>query len=262
MTSISTILSVAVLSSMALVRATEEDGFSLWPQRPAELEQARLLVAEQKLEDAVSVLQPFVQEKGIAGREARQITGSINVRRYLSRSHPRAAVHRVKRGETLARIAASRACPTDVIMLLNGMVEPSNLKAGQELVVVPMDLRMEIHPLQRELTVWDGKVLVAAYNILSVENFNGKGNTETEVLSRDGYVNTTPVPKRSTQFLGSDRGMQLANGMALASETRGRGCVMRMDRKDLNELTLLLGVGGRVSVVCDEDEFVAVPAQE
>ena len=65
-----------------------------------------------------------------------------------------------------------------------------------------------------------------------------------------------------TQFLGSERGMQLENGITLASENRGAGRVIRMEKKDLNELTLLVGVGGRVSVVCDEDSFEPLAPSE
>ncbi|MBQ2378858.1 MAG: LysM peptidoglycan-binding domain-containing protein [Akkermansia sp.] len=263
MTSTFSILSAAVLFSLGIVHASDEGEFSLWPRRPEELEQARKLAETQKLDEAAALLQPYVQEKGIAGREARQIAGSINVRRYLSRSHPRASIYRVKRGDTLARIAASQGCPPDVIMLLNGMIEPSNLKSGQQLVLVPMDLRMEIHPTQREVSVWDGDKLVAAYNIVSVENINGKKNVEAKVIAREGYINSTPLSKRAmTQFLGSERGLQLDNGITLASEMRGAGRVVRMEKKDLNELTLLVGVGGRVSVVCDEDTFEPVTPAE
>lgn len=247
---------VALFSLAAtLVCSAEEEGYSLWPRRPKELESARNLVDEQKYDEAVALLQPFVREGGIAGREARQITGVINVRRYLTRNHPRAQVHLVKRGETLARIAADCSCPADVIMLLNGIVEPSDLKAGQKVVVVPTDLRMELRPLQREISVWDGTQLVASYNILGAEGFTKSTNEETEVSERQGYLGGVLLPQRSTQFLCSDRGITLANGVCLASDERGQGRILKLERKDLNELALLMGIGARVSVVYDEAAY-------
>ncbi len=257
MISIFSILRGVVLFSLASsqVFSADDDGYSLWPRRPEELEAARRLMGEQKYDDAVSLLQPFVQEVGIAGREARQMTGAINVRRYLSRNHPRAQVHLVKRGETLARISAECACPTDLIMLLNGIVEPSDLKAGQKIVVVPMDLRMELRPLQRELSVWDGVQLVASYNVLGAEGFKKDANEETEVSDRPGYIGGVLLPSRSTQFLCSDRGLLLANGISLVSGESGQGRVVKLERKDLNELTLLMGIGSRVSVVYDDSAF-------
>lgn len=263
MTSISSILSAAVLFSLAAVTLAQENvNYSLWPRRPAELEQARILMKEQKFAEAVALLQPFVAEKGIAGREARQITGAINVRRYLTRQHPGADIHVVKRGENLARISGATHCPTELIMLLNGLVEPSDLKVGQKIVVVPMNLRMEIRPLQREISVWDGTSLVAAYNIISSGESAFRENAETTVKERPGYFNDSPLAAQSTQFLSSERGILLSNGASLHSENRGSGKVIRMRSKDLNELTLLLGVGARVSIVCDEATFVPVlPAE-
>lgn len=255
MTLTSLILSGAVLFSFSLSVLAGESDYSLWPRRPAELEQARNLLREQKLDEALELLRPFVSESGIAGREARQISGSINVRRYLSQRHPGSTTHVVRRGENLARIAASVKCPVDVIMLLNGIVTPSDLKAGQQLVVVPMNLRVELHLLQREITVWDGKEFVVAYNILSVERLPLDANAETTVQHRDGYVNGAQVSRRSTQFLISDRALVLSNGVHIVSSQRGGEPMVLMDSRDLNELTLLMGVGGRVSIICNEDEF-------
>ena len=69
MTSIFSILSVAGFCSLVLMAAEDTANYSLWPRRPAELEQARGLLREQKLQQATELLQPFVAEKGIAGRE-------------------------------------------------------------------------------------------------------------------------------------------------------------------------------------------------
>ena len=94
---------VACCSFSAQVGAA--DNFSLWPRRPDELEQARRLMQEQKRGEAVLLLQPFVADEGIAGREARQICGRVNVPRYLSRMHPGARVYTVRSGDNMARIA-------------------------------------------------------------------------------------------------------------------------------------------------------------
>lgn len=255
MTSIFSILNVAVFCSMAVMAAGDSANYSLWPRRPAELEQARGLLRNQKLQQATELLQPFVAEKGIAGREARQITGAVNVRRYLSVEHPGATKYKVQRGDNLARIAGKTSCPPDVIMLLNGLVEPSALKAGQVLVTVPMNLRMEIRPLQRELTVWDNRVLVAAYNLHSVDHVEEKQNSATSIKSRDGYINGAMLPRHSIQQLASDRVIVLENGWQLVSEGQPGGTVLRMDRRDLNELTLLMSIGGRVDIVCDDESF-------
>lgn len=260
MTSTFLTISAAVCFSLAAMARAAEN-YSLWPRRPVELEQARRLVRENKPIEVVELLAPFVGEQGIAGREARQITGAVNVRRYLSRRHPAVQVLTVKRGETLASIASANHCPVDVIMLLNGIVQPSSLKIGQKLVIVPMTLRIEIHPAQREVSVWDGSSLVADYDLIAVEGDRGTGNEETKVASRDAYLNGMKVSARSPLYAASDRSLSLENGHALVSDQRGEGVRYRMQRKDLNELALLVAAGARVSIVRDASAFFP-PAEE
>ncbi len=267
MKSTSLIFAAAAFCSLLPNVALAEENYSLWPRRPAELEQARALVREQKNEEAVALLRPFVVERGVAGREARQIAAAVNVRRYLSPQHPHAFIHVVKRGETMEKVASSCHCPSDLIMLLNGMVEPSSLKIGQKLVVVKMALRVEIHLEQREISVWDGDELVADYEILSLEGLSGKGNEQTTLAAREGTLKGGAVPRRSPDFPSSDRMLRLANGWALAGEQHLQGAVLRLRQPDLNELGLLLGVGAPVSLVRDEESYTPpmqpqTPAEE
>ncbi len=257
MKSTSLIFAAAAFCSLLPGAALAEDNYSLWPRRPAELQQARALVREQKYDEAVALLRPFVHERGVAGREARQITSALNVRRYLSRQHPHALIHVVKRGETMERVAVSTQCPADLIMLLNGIVEPSALKIGQKLVVVKMGLRMEIHLEQREISVWEGEELVAAYEILSLDGCSGSGNEETTLTAREGTISGGPVLRRSPDYPSSDRLLRLANGWTLAGEQQVQGAVLRLHQQELNELSLLLGKGARVSLVRDEEAYAA-----
>ena len=90
MKSISLILSVAALFSVYAEALAQEKNYSLWPKRPPEIEQARRLISEKKTEEAIEMLRQYVNTPGIVGREARKLTGAVNVRRYLSRFHPEA----------------------------------------------------------------------------------------------------------------------------------------------------------------------------
>lgn len=250
MKSIYSIFAVGALFSFCSVLFAAEN-YSLWPRRPDELEQARRLMLEQKGGEAVLLLQPFVTDTGIAGREARQICGRVNVPRYLSRMHPGAKVYTVRKGDNMARIAATQKCPQDVIMLLNGIVEPSNIRIGQKLVVVPMRLRVEIYPTQREVSVWDGQQLVADYPILSMDEVpRAQQKTQkTKITAREGYLNGMAVLPRTPQYPASERVLVLGNGMALVGGQNGRAAIhLRMDQKDLNELTMMLDCGNEVLI--------------
>lgn len=245
------IFSVAGLFSFLLPVAAE-DNYSLWPRRPDELEQARRLMQEQKGGEAVLLLQPYVTDEGIAGREARQICGRVNVPRYLSRMHPGAMVYTVRRGDNMARISSKQKCPQDVIMLLNGIVDPSALQVGQKLIVVPMRLRVEIRPLQREISVWDGQQLVADYPIISMDSIQQENQktAKFKVSAREGFLNGLAVPPRSPQFPSSERALQLSNGMSIVGGQNGyAGKILRMEQKDLNELVMMLDVGNEVQFI-------------
>lgn len=246
------IFAAAVCFSLGVAQAAEN--YSLWPRRPAELEQARRLAAEKKGGEAVHLIQPYLKENGIAGREARQIAGGVNVPRYLSRLHPKAQVYTVQGGDTLVKIAASQKCPMDLLMLLNGIVDPAGLKKGQKLVCVPMDLRMEIRPLQREISVWDADTLVADYALTAVEGMKKTLYGETQLSAREAFLQGAKLGGRSYQTLSADRRLVLANGVVLAGEQGGSGTVLRMAAADLNELTLLLGVGNTVTIVNEAAE--------
>ena len=136
-------------------------------------------------------------------------------------------------------------------MLLNGIVEPSSLRIGQKLVVVPMRLRVEIYPLQREVSVWDGEQLVADYPIIGMDAIpRARQKTQkTKIVAREGYLEGMAVLPRTPQYPASERVLVLENGMALVGGQNGKASVhLRMDQKDLNELAMMLDCGNEVLV--------------
>lgn len=248
MKSIFLTLSVAVCFNCLFCNASFAQNYSLWPKRPPEIERARALVQNQQFDDAVELMQTYVKAEGVVGREARKITASVNTRKYLSRLHPAASIYTVRAGDTLTRIVNTTHCPSEVIMLLNGIVDPSALKAGQKLVVVKADLRVEVYPAQQEICVWDEDVLVASYDIeSSTLPLNGK-SIQTKVSAREGYINGEALPLRSTHFLGSDRVLKLDGGGAICGSHILPGAVIKLAPPDMNELALLVSVGAQVFI--------------
>lgn len=263
MKSTSLILSAtAFFSSLAAA----QENYSLWPRRPAELEQAQRLIRRQDYEQALQLLAPFVHKSGLAGHESRQLAGAIRVRLYLSPESPRARVHTVRRGENVERIAAANKSSGDLIILINAMLDPSNLRVGQKLLVIPQDLRAELHMGDRELSVWDGQTLVAAYDIIPSQDLAAGQNEETTLKEREGELNGARIPRSSAIFTSCNRVLKLANGITLAggSQATAKTKVVRMHQRDLNELSLLIGSSARISIVRDEktfDPFPSAPAE-
>lgn len=237
-----------VVCCSPLVEAVEEANFSLWPRRPDELEQARRLLKLQKWGEVVHLLQPFVHEAGVVGQESRQMTAFINVPRYLSRLHPGAKVYAVKRGDTMPKISVATGCPVDILMLINGLTDPSNLKIGQSLVYLHMGLRVEIYPLLNELCVWDDSTLVASYRVLSMAGISESelDGREVSIKSRDSYIQGKSVPAASVQSAVADRKLRLTDGTVIIAESGKSGRYIELSQKDLNELSQLVIVGNKV----------------
>ncbi len=262
---ISSILSATVCCSGALTLAQEN--CSLWPRRPAELDQAQRLYAQgNEDEEALALLQPFVNKRGLAGREARRLVGHIRVRQYLSASNPNLRHHTVRRGENLDRIAAAYESSPELLMFINMMTRPSDLKVGQRLNVAPANLRAELHVADRELTLWDGRTLVAAYDVypsLGSVGDSGK-NEEAALTDRRGEINGAHVPRASALFPSSDRVLTFSNGLVLINNKQRapKKDYVQMQREDLNELSLLLRGGARLSVVRDEEKFAPFAVAE
>lgn len=257
------IFAAAVLFS-TVCTAVAAERYSLWPRRPAELEQARRLLREHKKDDAARLLQPLVDQDGIAGREARQMLGAANTPRYLSRRHPGAAVYTVRHGDYLARLATALHCPYELLMLLNGLVDPAAIHVGQKLVYVPMNQRVEINVPSRELSVWDGQVLVASYDIGNVESMPARmDGEETKVTRRDGFVEGGKVPAHSPLMVCANRTLALGNGTVLAAPGRQAAKAVRMEQADLNELALLVAEGTPVHITyAAADIPEATPGQQ
>ena len=256
--STSLILSAAAFCSTL---AAGQENYSLWPRRPAELEQAQRLIRNQEYEEALKLLTPFVHKTGLAGHESRHLVGAVRVRDYLSPKHPKIRTHTVRRGENIERIATANKSSRDLIILINGMMDPSSLRVGQRLLVAPMDLRAELHISSREITVWDASTLVAAYDIIPSQDLLPGGNTETQLKDREGEVNGGRIPKSSALFTSSNRLLKLADGTNIsgADGAAAKQKTVQMKQRDLNELSLLLGIGGRVSIVRDDKAFDPYP---
>lgn len=249
MKSISLTLSAAVCFNLIASPLADAQNFSLWPKRPPEIEQARRLVRLAQYDKAVELLKPFTEAEGVVGREARKITAAVQVPRYLTRRNPYASIYTVRSGDTLHRIVASTQCPAEMIMLLNGMADPSALKAGQRLVVVKMNLRAEVYPQMRELCVWDDESLVASYDIDSLKLPASSKNIKSTVENKEGSIESGTLPRRSTQYLSSRRTLRLSQGLAICSAPCNATSCIRMKPADVNELALLLSVGSELVIV-------------
>ncbi len=243
------ILSAAVCYSVCADSAVDGANYSLWPQRPPQIAQAARLLQEGDADKAVDLLRPFVRQEGVIGREARKMTASVNVAKYLSRSNPTAYIYTVRSGDTLPRIVVNTKCNSEVLMLLNGIVDPSSLRAGARLVAVNMKLRAEVHVARREVCVWDSDTLVAVYDVESMDLPDHTISQECTVSAREGYIDNNLLGRTSLQLLAAERVVRLSNGVSITGTQAVNAPFVQLKAADVNELALLLSLGSEVSVI-------------
>jgi len=244
-------LILACLPSLdARVPVDPEKNYSLWPRRPVAIEDARLLLEDNQPRRALSLLLPYISMEGIVGRDARYLCSSIMLARYFHADNPHSKIYTVRPGDQFQGIANRLKCPADVLMLTNGLMDASIINIGQKLRYAPMALRLELHLKWREVLIWDDDIFIASYPLLSIPAVLEK-SSELIVKKRIGYHKERLVNNRSPYFIASARALMLSDEFYLAGESSSASAnkVLRMEQKDINELSLLIAEGARVSII-------------
>lgn len=250
MKSISLIFAAAACFSSCL--QAESANYSLWPRRPEAVTRALELQKQGADEQEIlNLVTPHLRGYGIGGKEARKIAGRINAARYLSARRPNMTLYTVRGGDNFFKIADRMKCPVDVLMYLNDTMDPSALKIGQKLRVPALNLTMEIHSDTKEVLVWDGEVLVAAYPIVK-ESLPQNLPAKTKVLAREAFIDGHPVVRNSVDFPSADKELVLAGGRLrltprpLPAEGRDG---WQLAAADATELALLVVPGNEVLLI-------------
>lgn len=254
MRSIFSIFAAAVCFSPC--QSAEALNYSLWPRRPDEVTRAfELLIKGGNEQEALKLVEPHLRGYGIGGREARKIAGRINAGKYLSGCRPGMAVYTVKSGDNLFRIADRMKCPVDLLMYVNGLLEPSALKIGQKLKAPPLNCRMEIRPDTNEILVWDNSVLIACYPVVQARLLRTLP-AQSSVLAREAFLDGQPVVRNSSDYASADKELVLAEGRArIASRPLSSGDVgFQLSTADANELALLIVPGNEVTVTREGED--------
>ncbi len=228
-----------------------EVNYSLWPKRPEQLVHARELVKQNRLQEATALLQEYLHDKRIAGKEARYIVSQINIREYLSRDNPAVVPYTVRGGDSYFKIAQKTKTSIDMLLYLNGTIDLNKLQAGQKLLLRPMQLTMEINLPMKEILVWDGGKLVSSYPLLAVRD-GGTGNVETSVLSKSASLDGASVSHQSQTYAAANKTLNLKAGTLIVGNTRDsrpdeKGYFLSVE--DCNELGLLMAPGNTVSII-------------
>ena len=186
-----------------------------------------------------------------------QLAGSV----IYSREHRLAPPYMVQAGENLRGIAAKYEVPWQLLAKINGLSDPDNLQAGQELKVVQGPFSAMIDLSERRLTLmldrrYAGQFPIEVDPTTSVEEghwlVNQKLLTPVSVgLSSNSP--TTPTESRSIMLnsvnSGSSQIVMIRGGNSTgptAAEPTGR--VIRMKSPDVDDVYDILSLGSRITI--------------
>jgi hypothetical protein len=179
---------------------------------------------------------------------ARQILGEMNMDDFLSlHQQSQLVVHKVGRGDSYLGIAAKNQTTLDAIMHFNGLLEMRPLQPGDELMVLPLNLRIVIEPRRRALTLWNQGTFLKEYPILKCIGLPQK-ITALTVSNKGGLLGKKKVAPGMKGYRDAQKTITLSNQLQIVpSQMSGvHGC--HLDGVDTEELALLLRVGNDVEI--------------
>ena len=225
-------------------------------------EKAREMIAIGDLPGARERLQTVVSiyPRSKSAPEARRIVGEMNLDELLSAGNMDGkAVHIVRSGESFLGIAAKHNTSLDCIMYLNGLMDLKGLHPGEEMIVMPLELRVLIEPGRKALSLWDKGKFVKEYPLLSANAGSLKSGLQTKIASKAGVMGdrrVTPGMKdyrESTKMFTLEKSsLQVRSVEEAKDKEDGKdepfGTGFYLSVEDAEELALLLRPGNEVEI--------------
>lgn len=185
--------------------------------------------------------------------EARRIIGEMNMDRLLSgKGFVEQRTYKVKRGDSFFKIASDHRTNLELIKLLNGLDDLNRLHPGDELIVMPLDLRIVIDVRQQLIKLWaDGK-FIKGYETKVFDLPKGSGVTRTKIQAVEANVKGKRISSIKDLYRESEK-VIVVNSPQF--EIRAEGDFSKdgfigaiLDKPDIEELALLLRKGNSVEI--------------
>lgn len=236
--------------------AQDEPNYSLWPQRPAELEKARHLISKGELSEAIKQLQPLAAQATIIGKEARDIIGALRIQQILDPKSASIQKYTVRRGDSWIRMIKRMNCSQALVMQLNGLMDVPSLKPGETYLYQKLDIRIVINTLDKELRLYEDDNFVCAYPILAMKD-TGKRNFETKLKAEQ--CSATIYQKH---YASTDKTLVLAAGGYIIDKHKS-GTIYTpgfyLSRQHCNEIAMLVRPGASVYIIREKNSSTTPP---
>ncbi len=250
----------SLLAAVCLMPAAmaDDENYSLWPQRPKVITEARRLMDKGELESAFKMLQPLVTEPGIVGKEVRELIGSLRIRQLLDSNAPGVKIYTVRRGDSWLKMVSHMKSTQALVMHLNGLMAVPTLQPGDKYKYRSADFRIVVNVPEKEVCLYDGADFIKGYSIVDMKD-TGKMNLETK-LKAEQAGETIYSPR----YASADKCLQLAVGGFVIDVKNGamHAPGFYLSRQDCNELAMFVKPGAQVSIVREKNSPVPAPHTE
>lgn len=182
---------------------------------------------------------------------ARHILGEMNMDDFLAlRNNPNTISYKVARGDSYLGIVAKHQTTIDAMMHLNGYLEMRALQPGDEITLMPLNLRVTIESSRKALTLTHKNVFLKEYPIRQVVAPPAAVLT-TKIENKGGIIGTRKITPTMKEYRASKKSITLGKGYFIHAhdpqqDTAARG--FHIDPTDAEELALLLRVGNDVEI--------------
>jgi hypothetical protein len=179
---------------------------------------------------------------------ARQILGEMNLDDFLSlRNNPHLVSYQVKRGDSYLGITAKNQTTLDALMHFNGLLEMRPLQPGDELNIMPLNLRVVIERKRETLSLWNGGTFLKEYRTTKTIALPA-ATTTLKIVNKNGTLGEKNVTPGMKGYLESQKIITLERKLLIvpAGDSAVPGC--HLQPADTEELALLLRVGNEVEI--------------
>ncbi len=179
---------------------------------------------------------------------AREILGEMNLDDFFALHHnPHLLTYQVKRGDSYLGITAKNQTTLDALMHFNGLLEMRPLQPGDELKIMPLNLRVVIEPKREALSLWNGGTFLKEYRLKKSISLPVAGTT-VKIITMGGVLGERNVTPSMKGYRESQKTITLERKLLIlpAGNSAVPGC--QLSAADTEELALLLRPGNEVEI--------------
>ncbi len=189
--------------------------------------------------------------------EAKRVVGEVNLDLLISNiPQPEKSIYTVQRGDALVTIARRNQTTIDYIMRANGKTT-SLIYPDEELVVYPLEFRVEIDLEDKIITVFDDELFFKEYEIVGTNlPPDVKAPTSTTIQEKVAWFGDRPLNFTDANYMNCSKwirsgkiGLFIREGKPEGEEDDSNAFGVKVAKADMEELFTILRTGARMSLV-------------